>query len=96
MYYLDYIILEHAHTHLYKLSENIYFYQVIFNRFCFIMYFLSGEDKIQSSVNNNLRTKMYNRHFSANMPRYAATWQLRFLPGNKMIKNVDYFWLQCG
>ena len=96
MYYLDYIKLEHDDTNLYKLSEKIYFYQVIFNRFCFIIYFLSGEDKIQSSLKNNLHTKMYNRHFSANMPRYAATWQLRFLPGNKMIKNVDYFRPQSG
>ena len=41
MYDLDYIKLQQPSTY-YKLSENIYFYQVIFNRFCFIIYFLSG------------------------------------------------------
>ena len=41
MYDLDYIKLQQQSTY-YKLSENIYFYQVIFNRFCFIIYFLSG------------------------------------------------------
>ena len=39
---VDYIILQHSNIQFYKLSENIYFYQVIFIRFCFIIYFLSG------------------------------------------------------
>ena len=37
---LYYITLKHSNTHFYKLSENIYFYLVVFNRFCFIIFFL--------------------------------------------------------
>ena len=33
---LDYIIIHYSDAHFYKLSENIYFYMVIFNRFYFI------------------------------------------------------------
>ena len=33
MYNLDDIILQHSNTQSYKLLENIYFLQVIFNRF---------------------------------------------------------------
>ena len=53
MYDLDYIMLQYSNTHLYKLSENRYFYQVIFNRFCFIF----GRGRFYSLVKNNLRAK---------------------------------------
>ena len=46
MYNLDYIILQHFNTHCYKLSEDIHFYKVIFNRFRLIIYFQSGWVKI--------------------------------------------------
>ena len=61
MYGLDYIILQQADTRFHKLSENIYFYQVIFHRFCFIIYFLLGQLIIQS-LKNNLRAEMQINH----------------------------------
>ena len=56
---LDYTIVQGFGTHFSKLSENIYFYQVIFSRFCFIIYFLLGYVEILSLVKSNLRANIY-------------------------------------
>ena len=55
---LDYIILQHSNTHFYKLSENMYFYQVIFNTQILFYYIVSvgvGQNLVFNQ--NNLRPK---------------------------------------
>ena len=46
MYDLNYIMLQHSNTHFYKLSENVYFYQVIFNRFFYIFSVEVGQNLV--------------------------------------------------
>ena len=45
MYNLDYFILKHSDTNVYKLSENTYFYQVIFHKICLLYIFCWGRSK---------------------------------------------------
>ena len=49
------------YTNFYKLSETVYFYQVIFNRFYFIMFSVRVGQNLVLGKKNTLRAKGLNK-----------------------------------